>query len=135
MNDWIVRTLAGVPTAARPIFLKVAYHGPRAMEELVAYDPSLIVGVMGGSSGTTHDAFALLEQARKHGARAALYGRKINNSEDQLTFVTYLHTIANGRISAIDAVKSYHNDMEKLKLTSYRSLKDDLELTMAVLRS
>jgi hypothetical protein len=135
MNDWIARTLAGIPSAGRPIFLKVAYHGARAMEEMVAYDPSLVVGVMGGSSGTTHDAFALLEQARKHGARAALYGRKINNSEDQLTFVTYLHAIANGRASAIDAVKAYHSDLQKLKLKAYRPLKDDLELTMSVLRS
>jgi hypothetical protein len=41
INDLIVRTLAGVPNSARPVFLKIAYHGPRAMEELVAYDPSL----------------------------------------------------------------------------------------------
>ena len=44
INDVIVRTLAGVPQAGRPIFLKIAYHGPKAMEELVAYDPHLVVG-------------------------------------------------------------------------------------------
>ena len=59
--------LAGVPQAGRPVFLKIVYHGPRAMEELVAYDPHLVVGVLGGASGTTHDAFALLEQAKKQG--------------------------------------------------------------------
>src|SRR5439155_4759412 len=34
VNDLIVRTLAGVPGTGRPVFLKIAYHGPRAMEEL-----------------------------------------------------------------------------------------------------
>src|SRR5579864_4601087 len=129
INDLIARTLAGVPAAGRPLFLKIAYHSPRAMEELVAYDPTLIAGILGGSSGTTHDAFKLLEEARKHGARAALFGRKINNSEHQLTFVTYLHAIANDKLTAAEAVKAYHAELEKLKIPPYRPLKDDLELT------
>ena len=103
INDLIVRTLAGVPRSGRPVFLKIAYHGPKAMEELAAYDPHLVPGILGGSSGTTHDAFKLLEEAKKYGARAALFGRKINNSEHQLTFVRYLRAIANGQIKADEA--------------------------------
>jgi hypothetical protein len=118
-----------VPQSGRPIFLKIVYHGPKAMEELVAYDPHLVVGVLGGASGTTHDAFALLEQAKKDGARAALFGRKINNSEDQLTFVRFLRMLADGQISAEEAVRAYHGELAKLKLKPYRDLKDDLELT------
>jgi hypothetical protein len=129
INDWIARTLAGVPTASRPVFLKIAYHGAQAMEELVSYDPHLVAGILGGSSGTTHDAFKLLEEAKKHGARAALFGRKINNSEHQLTFVSYLHAIANGRIKADEACRAYHGDLQKLQIKPYRALKDDLELT------
>ncbi len=129
INDLIVRTLAGVPSSGRPLFLKIAYHGPKAMEELVNYDPTLIPGILGGSSGTTHDAFKLLEEAKQHGARAALFGRKINNSEHQLTFVTYLHAIANGKIRADEAVKAYHGELQRLKLKPYRALKEDLELT------
>jgi hypothetical protein len=129
INDLIVRTLAGVPSSARPIFLKIAYHGPRAMEELVAYDPHLVPGILGGSSGTTHDAFKLLEEAKKYGARAALFGRKINNSEDQLTFVRYLRAIADGQIAADEAVRAYHGELQKLGLKPYRDLKQDMELT------
>ena len=129
INDWIARTLAGVPRASRPVFLKIAYHGPKAMEELATYDPHLVPGILGGSSGTTYDAFKLLEEAKAHGARAALFGRKINNSEDQLTFVRYLHAIANGQIRADEAVRAYHGELEKLKIKPYRALKDDMELT------
>ena len=129
INDLIVRTLAGVPSSGRPLFLKIAYHGPRAMEELVAYDPTLVPGILGGSSGTTYDAFRLLEEAKQHGARAALFGRKINNSEHQLTFVTYLRAIADGKIGAAEAVKAYHGDLERLKLKPQRPLKEDLEST------
>ena len=111
------------------MFLKIAYHGPKAMEELVAYDPHLVPGILGGSSGTTYDAFKLLEEAKKYGARAALFGRKINNSEHQLTFVSYLRAIADGKIEAAEACKAYHGELEKLKIKPYRPLKDDLELT------
>ena len=69
LNDSIARALAGVPRGARPLFLKMPYHGPRAMEELAAYDPHLVPGMLGGSAGTTHDAFFLLQEARRHGAR------------------------------------------------------------------
>ncbi len=65
VNDCIARTLAGVATAGRPVFLKIVYHGPRAMEELVAYDPHLVVGILGGSAGTTYDAFKLIAEAQK----------------------------------------------------------------------
>src|SRR5437762_6396387 len=129
INDLIVRILAGVPSRGRPIFLKIAYHGPRAMEELVSYDPGLVAGILGGSSGTTYDAFKLLEEAKKHGARAALFGRKINNSEHQLAFVRFLHAIANDQISAEEAVKAYHGQLEKLKIKPIRSPKEDMQLT------
>src|SRR5205823_532252 len=35
VNDAIVRALGGVTGAGRPLFLKMVYHGPKAMEQLV----------------------------------------------------------------------------------------------------
>jgi hypothetical protein len=129
INDLIVRTLAGVPAAGRPVFLKIVYHGPKAMEELAAYDPHLVPGILGGSSGTTYDAFKLLEEAKKYGARAGLYGRKINNSEHQLSFVRFLRLIADGQIGSEEAVRAYHGELQKLGIRPYRDLKADMELT------
>jgi hypothetical protein len=129
INDQIVRTLAGVPTSGRPVFLKIPYHGPRAMEDLVRYDPHLIPGILGGSSGTTFDAFHMLWEAKSAGARAALYGRKINNSEHQLTFIRFLRLLADGQIEPVEAVKAYHGELQKLKIKPYRALEDDLKKT------
>jgi hypothetical protein len=129
INDLIVRTLAGVPQAGRPVFLKIVYHGPKAMEELAAYDPHLVPGILGGSSGTTYDAFKLLTEAKKYGARAALYGRKINNSEHQLTFVSFLRLLADGQISAEEATRAYHGELQKLGIKPLRPLADDMQLT------
>src|SRR5262249_33678844 len=128
VNDAIVRSLAGVTSAGRPLFLKVVYHGPEAMEELVQYDPHLIVGILGGSAGTTFDAFKLLSEAKKYGARVALFGRKINNAENQLAFVRFLRLIADGDLSPEEAVQAYHSVLQKLGIQPHRSLADDMTL-------
>jgi hypothetical protein len=133
INDAIARTLAGVAQAGRPVFLKVVYHGPKAMEELVAYDPHLVVGILGGGAGTTYDALKLIAEAQKYGARVALFGRKINQAENQLAFVEFLRLITDRVISPEDAVHAYHSVLEKLKIKPHRSLAEDLELRTAVM--
>jgi hypothetical protein len=126
INDAIARTLAGVAPAGRPLFLKIVYHGPKALEELVAYDPHLVVGILGGSAGTTLDAFQLLYDAKKYGGRVALFGRKINNAECQLAFVEFLRLIADGHLEPVEAVKAYHGVLQKLGIMPHRPLEEDL---------
>ncbi|NLF09000.1 MAG: hypothetical protein GX594_13625 [Pirellulaceae bacterium] len=127
--DHIVRALAGVTSRSRPLFLKIAYHGPAAMEALARYDRSLVVGILGGSAGTTFDAFHMLWEAKKYGARVALYGRKINNAEHQLTFIEHLRAVADDQIEPAEAVKSYHGALQRLGIQPHRSLTDDLQRT------
>lgn len=133
INDLIARTLAGVTKAGRPVFLKMVYHGPKAMEELVAYDPHLVVGILGGAAGTMLDAFTLLYEAKKYGARAALFGRKINQAENQLAFIEFLRHIADGVIEPVEAVKAYHAVLAKLGVAPQRSLETDLTLQTSVM--
>ena len=133
VNDMITRTLAGVTEAGRPLFLKMVYHGPKAMEELVHYDPRLIVGILGGSAGTTYDAFKLIHEAQKYGARVALFGRKINNAEHQLAFVRFLRLIVDGAISPEEAVPAYHAVLQGMGIKPRRSLEDDSALTSGIM--
>ena len=133
INDCVARLLAGVAQAGRPVFLKMVYHGPKAMEELVAYDPHLVVGILGGSAGTTYDAFKLLSEAQKYGARVALYGRKINNAECQLAFVQFLRLIVEGEITPEEGVRAYHGVLQRLNIRPRRSLADDLQLQTGVM--
>ena len=129
INDNIIRALAGVPGPGRPVFLKIVYHGPRALEELVQYDPNMVVGILGGSAGTTYDAFKLIHDAQKHGARVALFGRKINNAEHQLAFIEMLRLITEGKLSPEEAVRAYHNVLEAKKIKPRLPLEKDLALT------
>lgn len=129
INDNILRTLAGVPEAGRPLFLKIVYHGPKAMEELAQYDPNLVVGILGGSAGTTFDAFRLIHDAQKYGARVALFGRKINHAEHQLAFIEMLRLITDGQVGPEEAVRAYHGVLQARGIRPHRPLEEDLRLT------
>jgi hypothetical protein len=133
VNDCIIRMLAGLTLAERPQFLKVAYNGPAAMEELASYDPSVVVGILGGGSGTLRDTFELLLQAEKYGARLALFGRKINSAEHQPSLITWLRAVADGNATSAEAVRGYHGAIAALGLQPDRSLDDDLLITEEVL--
>ena len=135
VNDCIVRCLAGVTKADRPQFLKIAYNGPKALEELASFDPGITVGVLGGGAGTTRDCFELLNQAEKYGARVALFGRKINLAEDPLTMVSFMREVASGNIQPLEAVKAYHGSLQKSGLTPIRTLAADSEITEKVLKA
>jgi hypothetical protein len=129
LADHVVRALAGVPRAGRPIFLKIPYLGPDVTEQLAAYDRSVVVGILGGAAGTTHDAFALVAEAKRHGARVALFGRKINAAEDQLAFVRHLRAVADGELDAAEAVRAYHGALAKAGVQPRRALEADLART------
>jgi hypothetical protein len=129
LNDHIIRTLAGVTEVGRPVFLKIPYNGPGPLEELVAYDSKLVVGILGGSAGTTLDAFQLIHDASKHGAKVALFGRKINLSESPLAFIEFLRRVVDGEITPVDAVKAYHGVLQHTGIKPQRSLQQDLQLT------
>ena len=79
------------------------------------------------------NAFKLIAEAQKYGARAALFGRKINQAECQLAFVQFLRLIVEREISPEEAVRAYHAVLERLKIKPLRKLEDDLVLQTGVM--
>ena len=81
--------------------------------------------VIGGGSG----GIACARRAAAHGARVALFGRKINNAEHQLAFIEMLRFITEGKISPEEAVRAYHGVLQAKNIRPQRALADDLILT------
>lgn len=133
MNDMIVRTLAGVTSVHRPLFLKVAYNGAAAMRELSGHDPDLVVGVLGGAAGTTRDTYELLHQASANGAHVALFGRKIQRAESQRDLVGLMRPVLRGDLTPADAVRTYHDALGAAGRAPTRELDEDLKITDPVL--
>ncbi|WP_421724808.1 hypothetical protein [Bauldia sp.] len=135
INDNIVRVLAGVMQDDHPHFLKLQYNGPAAMEELSGWDPGrLVVGILGGSKGTTRDTFELIAQAERHGARVALFGRKINLADDPIALVRYMRAVVEGDVGPEEAVKAYHDGLKKDGIKPVLPLSKDKVITDPVLK-
>lgn len=136
LNDAIARCLAGVARAERPLFLKMPYNGARAMEELASFDPeNLIVGILGGAAGTTRDTFELVSQAERHGARVALFGRKIYFAEASMEIIHCMRRVVQRDASPAEAVRQYHDYLARNNIRASRPLEDDLQVTEAVLKA
>ena len=135
INDCIVRCLAGVTAAERPLFLKMQYNGAEALQELANYDPQrLIVGILGGGKGTMRDTFELVHQIERFGARVALFGRKINLAEAPIKTVELMRQVVQHEINSEEAVKMYHDFLKQGGIAPLLPLAEDLEITEAVLK-
>jgi len=135
-NDAITRCLAGVSRLDRPLFLKMVYNGPRALEELASYDPrNLIVGILGGAASTTRDTLELIKQAERYGARVALFGRRIYFAEDSVAIVRAMRRVIEENISSEEATKAYHGELQESGIRPHKSLADDLEITEPTLKA
>ncbi|MCB1332469.1 MAG: hypothetical protein KDK26_02210 [Roseivivax sp.] len=134
-NDMIVRCLAGVSRHERPLFLKAAYNGPAATEEIAGYDPETIVfGILGGGAGTTRDCLELIRQAERYGARVALFGRKIYYAEDSVLMIRAMRRVIEEGLTSAEGVRAYHGDLQAAGIAPQRALEDDLALTEAILK-
>jgi hypothetical protein len=135
INDNILRTLAGVMSADYPLFLKLQYNGPRAMEELAGFDPGrLIVGILGGAKGTTRDTFELIAKAERHGARVALFGRKIYLAEAPLDLVRLMRAVVERELGPEEAVRVYHDGLSRARIKPKIPLAKDRGISDPVLK-
>ncbi|MFV0360578.1 hypothetical protein [Tropicimonas sp.] len=135
VNDALMRALAGLTSRERPEFLKVAYNGPAALEELAGYDPSVVVGVLGGGAGTTRDCLELIAQIERYGARVALFGRKINLADDPKEMVRMMRAVADREMDSEEAVRTYHAALAAKGITPTRPLDEDIAITEQVLKA
>jgi hypothetical protein len=84
---------------------------------------------MGGTAGTTADSFHMLADAQRHGARAALFGRRIKEAEDPLSFIAAMREIVDGTMQPEEAVRWYHGELQRMRIPARRALAADLEFT------
>jgi hypothetical protein len=90
--------------------------------------PTVVVGILGGVTSTTYDAYKLIAEGKKYGARVALFGRRIKGAESPLTFVDVLRNVADGLVSPEEGVKVYRDALDKLGIVPARRLEDDMVL-------
>ena len=75
----------------------------------------------------------MLAQSERYGARVALFGRKINQAESQLDFIALMRAVADGNMTAREAVKAYHARLAERGIPPLRDFESDDRITEQVL--
>ena len=70
----------------------------------------------------------------KYGARVALFGRKVNLSEDQNTMIKTMRKVIDENLNSKEAVKLYHDGLSKINIKPDREFSKDMELTDPALK-
>ena len=129
LNDMITRCLAGMRRDEMPHLLKIPFNTTESLSSLCRFDPRMVIGIMGGGSGTTRDCLELLGQAQQAGARAALFGRKILHAEDPVLMLGMMRSVTDGVLTPAQAVEFYHQGLAERGMTPRLCVRDDCEIT------
>lgn len=95
--DTIVRTMSYLRAPERPVFIKTAYTSARLWRELCAFDPSLIIGAMGGARTDARGTLQLAHDVVANGGQVILFGRAVFEEDDPVLIARALRRVLDGQ--------------------------------------
>jgi hypothetical protein len=95
--DNIVRTMSYLRQHERPLFIKTAYTTAAVWRELCAFDPTLIIGALGGPRGDARSTLELAHNVVAGGGKVILFGRAIFEDEHPLLICQALRRVLDGQ--------------------------------------
>jgi len=105
--DSIVRTLSWLQKHQRPRFIKTAYTTAATWKELCDFDPTLIIGALGGARVSARKTMELAHNVATNGGRAILFGRSIFDDENPRAMCRALRAVLDRTASVDEAFLTY----------------------------
>ncbi|MBI2297716.1 MAG: hypothetical protein HYU66_01970 [Armatimonadetes bacterium] len=101
--DSIVRTLSYLRTHERPRFIKTAYTTAEVWRALCEFDPSVVIGALGGARTDARGTLELAHNVVVNGGRVILFGRAVFQDASPLLICRALRQVLDGE----DPAKAY----------------------------
>lgn len=105
--DSIARLMSVLQRRQRPRFIKTAYTTPAVWEALTRFDPTLIVGALGGPRRDARATLQLAHDVIAHGGRAILFGRSIFEERSPRLIARALRAVLDGTMTPDGAYREY----------------------------
>lgn len=105
--DSIVRTLSYLKKKERPRFIKTEFTTAATWRELCQFDPTLIIGALGGPRQNTKKTLELAHAVVSNGGRAALFGRTIFDDDNPRAIARALRAVLDKKQSVAEAFAAY----------------------------
>lgn len=105
--DSIARLMSYLHRHQRPRFIKTAYTTPAVWEALTRFDPTLIVGALGGPRRNARATLQLAHDVTAYGGRAILFGRAIFEEESPRRIAQALRAVLDRTMTPEEAYREY----------------------------
>ena len=105
--DSIVRTASYLRKAQRPLFIKTEYTGSEVWKELTAFDPTLVIGALGGPRQNARKTLQLAHDVVEYGGRVILFGRTVFGEDNPRLIARALRAVLDMQQSPEDALQEY----------------------------
>ena len=105
--DSIVRTMNYLTRAQKPLFIKTAYTTKEVWSELTQFDPTLVIGALGGPRQSARATLNLAHDVVTHGGKVILFGRAVFMEDDPREICRCLRAVLDGDMGPDDAHAEY----------------------------
>ena len=105
--DSIVRVMSYLRSHQRPLFIKTEFTTPGVWRALCDFDPTVIVGALGGPRLNSRATLQLAHDVVRNGGKVILFGRSVFMEEDPLRICQSLRAVLDGQMSPEEAHSEY----------------------------
>lgn len=105
--DSIVRTMSYLRKSQRPLFIKTEYTSAGVWKELTSFDPTLVIGALGGPRQNARKTLQLACDVAEHGGRVILFGRTVFGEDNPRLIARALRAVLDRQQSPEDALREY----------------------------
>ncbi|HRU23054.1 MAG TPA: hypothetical protein P5569_03825 [Candidatus Latescibacteria bacterium] len=109
--DSIVRTMAHLRKRQRPLFIKTVYTTPAVWKALVEFDPTLVIGALGGQRINAKRTLELAHTTTEYGGKVILFGRAIFQEENPRAMCKALRAVLDRQMSPAEAHSAYQRTL------------------------
>ncbi|HIE52814.1 MAG TPA: hypothetical protein EYP85_13755 [Armatimonadetes bacterium] len=111
--DSIVRTMSYLRKHQRPLFIKTEYTTERIWRELTSFDPTLIIGALGGPRESPRRTLELAYNVTEHGGHVILFGRTVFTEENPRLIARALRQVLDREKTVDEALTEYEAGLEE----------------------
>lgn len=109
--DSIVRTMSYLRKHQRPLFIKTEYTGREVWEELTRFDPTLVIGALGGPRRSARHTLQLAYDVTEYGGKVILFGRAVFTEESPRLIAKMLRAVLDRAKTPEEAHAEYQREV------------------------
>jgi len=112
--DSIHRTMSYLRIRQRPLFIKTAYTTGEIWQALTSFDPTLVIGALGGPRQGPKATLQLAYDVTEYGGKVILFGRTVFQEDEPRSIAKALRAVLDREMSVDEAHNEYQQAVREM---------------------